>query len=481
MKQEKPLEPTPGKRCAIYTRKSTSTGLEQAFNSLDAQREACVRYLQSQGQANWQILPQQYDDGGFTGASLERPAFRQLMVDISDGLVDAVVVYKVDRLSRSLLDFAKVMETFNTKGIAFISVTQNFSTADAIGRLTLNMLMSFAEFEREMIAERTRDKISAARRKGKWTGGYIPLGYDVKDHRLVINEAEAEVVRELFSSYLETRSALKLVELLNDRGVPPKNQRTPRKHPWTRDLVLRILRNRVYLGLMHSKGLHYPGEQVALVDPVIFQKVQDLLGPRTLGQRLDSRNPIYLLRGLLKCSHCGALMTTAATQRSGQSYRYYRCPSHGKRGVQVCPGKQFPAEAIESYVVDQLGVAVRQGCFPVPALSSRLAQMGLEHGRLLKERDKAKEAKPTTSEEVTQLVTLDRSLAKLEHQIQEVTWLIQMLLNFDRMWEVLTLQNRQRLVWALLEEVVIDEAAGEARIHMADFEKELGSDVGIAS
>ena len=295
--------------------------LEQAFNSLDAQREACVRYLQSQGQANWQILPQQYDDGGFTGASLERPAFRQLMEDIADGLVDAVVVYKVDRLSRSLLDFAKVMEAFNARGIAFISVTQNFSTADAIGRLTLNMLMSFAEFEREMIAERTRDKISAARRKGKWTGGYIPMGYDIVDHRLVVNEAEAAVVRGLFASYLEGRSALKLVESLNAQGIPLKNPRAPRSQPWTRDLVVRILRNRIYLGLMHSKGQHYPGEQVALVDPLTFEKVQDLLGSRTLTHHLDSRNPIYLLRGVLRCSHCGSVLTTGLhpEARSGLS------------------------------------------------------------------------------------------------------------------------------------------------------------------
>jgi DNA invertase Pin-like site-specific DNA recombinase len=480
MKQEKPLEPPPGKRCAIYTRKSTSTGLEQAFNSLDAQREACVRYLQSQGQTNWQILPQQYDDGGFTGASLERPAFRQLMEDIADGLVDAVVVYKVDRLSRSLLDFAKVMETFNAKGIAFISVTQNFSTADAIGRLTLNMLMSFAEFEREMIAERTRDKISAARRKGKWTGGYIPMGYDIVDHRLVVNEAEAAIVRELFSSYLQERSALKLAAFLNDREVPLKNQRAPRTQPWTRDLVIRLLRNRMYLGLMHSKGQHYPGEQVALVDPLTFEKVQDLLGPRTRMHRPDSRNPVYLLRGLLRCSHCGAVMTTASTQRGDQVYRYYRCPSHGRR-AQVCPGKQFPAEAIEEYVIEQLGIMVRQGCFPVPALSSRLAQMELEHGHLLEGLDKGKEAKPTTPEEVTRLVALGRSIAKLEHQIQEVSWLIQMLANFDRMWEVLPLRNRQRLVRALLEAVVVDEAGREARIRLANFEKELGGDVGIAS
>ncbi len=183
------------RRCAIYTRKSTTMGLEQEFNTLDAQREACERYVDSQEHHGWQAVPAHYDDGGFTGTNLERPAFQRLMDEVEAGQVDIVVVYKVDRLSRSLLDFAQVMGRFNQAGAAFVSVTQNFSTADAMGRLTLNMLMSFAEFEREMIAERTRDKIAAARRRGKWTGGPVPLGYDVVDMRLVVNELEAVVVR----------------------------------------------------------------------------------------------------------------------------------------------------------------------------------------------------------------------------------------------------------------------------------------------
>ena len=195
--------PAPGsetKRCAIYTRKSTTMGLEQEFNSLDAQRESGLAYIQRQ--PGWKLVDERYDDGGFTGANIDRPAFTRLLADVEAGKIDVIVVYKVDRLSRSLLDFAKMMERFTAAGVSFVSVTQNFSTADAMGRLTLNMLMSFAEFERSMIAERTRDKIAASRRKGKWTGGPVPFGYSVKDKKLLVNEVEAQVVREAFTLFL---------------------------------------------------------------------------------------------------------------------------------------------------------------------------------------------------------------------------------------------------------------------------------------
>lgn len=201
MSQKREVLPSAAvRRCAIYTRKSTTMGLEQEFNSLHAQREACEAYTRSQ--PGWQLVPETYDDGGFTGANIERPAFQRLMADVEAGKIDIIVVYKVDRLSRSLLDFAKVMERLNASGASFVSVTQNFSTADAMGRLTLNVLMSFAEFEREMIGERTRDKIAASRRKGKWTGGPVPFGYVAKDKKLVLNEGEAEIVREAFRVYL---------------------------------------------------------------------------------------------------------------------------------------------------------------------------------------------------------------------------------------------------------------------------------------
>lgn len=302
-----PAPRTTTRRCAIYTRKSTSAGLDQAFTPLDAQQEACTTYIGRQ--EGWTLLPRTYDDGGFTGANLDRPAFQALLRDVESDRIDVVVVYKVDRLSRSLLDFAQVMERFSRHGVAFVSVTQNFSTADAMGRLTLNMLMSFAEFEREMITERVRDKIAAARRKGKWTGGITPLGYDLVDHRLVVNESEAERVREIFRQYLAMDAATAVARWLNDEGVPLKAGRRPRPRPWTKTLVLRILRSRVYLGLLHHRGEYFEGEQAALVDRWVFMRIQARPDPKNRVTQPIIHNPSYLLPGVLRCGTCGSVMT----------------------------------------------------------------------------------------------------------------------------------------------------------------------------
>ncbi|MCG8556929.1 MAG: recombinase family protein [Proteobacteria bacterium] len=301
----KPVPVSETKRCAIYTRKSTAHGLEQEFSSLDAQREACERYVEGQGHLGWRLLPERYDDGGFTGANLERPAFQRLIEDIEAGKIDIVVVYKVDRLSRSLLDFARVMARFNDAGTAFVSVTQNFSTADAMGRLTLNMLMSFAEFEREMIAERTRDKIHAARRRGQWTGGQVPTGYRVEDKRLVIDELEALIVRETFELYEQHRSALAVAQLLNERGRTTKrhkakNGRVRKARPWSKDAVLRILKNAIYAGYMPCGDELHDGEHEGLIARDRFRRVQALLDSRRGTTSSRGRNPEYRSTG----RHC---------------------------------------------------------------------------------------------------------------------------------------------------------------------------------
>lgn len=308
------------KRCAIYTRKSTSAGLEQEFNSLDAQREACEHYIAAQAHLGWRQMARRYDDGGFTGANLERPGFQRLLDDIEAGAIDIVVVYKVDRLSRSLLDFAQVMDRFNQAGVAFVSVTQNFSTADAMGRLTLNTLMSFAEFEREMIAERTRDKIAAARRRGKWTGGPVPIGYDVVDRRLVVNELEAVVVRELFDLYEQHRSALTVAKLLNERGRTTKRYcsakgRVREGRPWRKDSVLRVLRNPVLAGKMPIGDELHEGEHEAVIEPERHARVRALLGARSRERKRTGRNLAYLLTGLLRCKLCGGALTPASTRK----------------------------------------------------------------------------------------------------------------------------------------------------------------------
>jgi site-specific DNA recombinase len=267
------------------------------------------------------------------------------------------------------------MDRFHRTGVAFDSVTQNFSTADAMGRLTLNMLMSFAEFEREMIAERTRDKIGAARRKGKWTGGVVPLGYDVVDRRLVVNQEEARRVREIFQRYLEMNSAVTVAQWLNDEGVPLKGQRRARPRPWAKKLVLRLLRDRLYIGLIHNRGEFFPGEHAAIVDQELFDQVQARLNPKVRTSHPVCRNPTYLVRGTLRCGACGSVMTTASSTLKGKVYRYYRCVTRGKQGSTVCTTRQLPAEAIELFVVEQLREALHQGLLSPEKAQYRLAEV----------------------------------------------------------------------------------------------------------
>ena len=271
-------------RCAIYTRKSTEEGLDQEFNSLDAQREAAQAYIASQQHAGWSLLPDRYDDGGYTGGNMDRPALAQLLRDIAAGRVDCVVVYKVDRLSRSLLDFAKMMATFEQHQVAFVSITQQFNTATSMGRLVLHILLSFAQFEREIISERTRDKIAAARRKGKWAGGMPLLGYDVEPRgsRLVVNKAEAERVRAIFTLYLQHQGLLSVVAELQRRGWRNKRWRTRKGcwrggKPFTRNSLRQLLTNVAYRGQLRYKQEVHPGEHAAIVDPCLWQQVQALL------------------------------------------------------------------------------------------------------------------------------------------------------------------------------------------------------------
>ncbi len=260
-------------RCAIYTRKSTEEGLEQEFNSLDAQRESAEAFIRSQINEGWSCLPERYDDGGFTGGNMERPALRRLLTDIEAGKIDLVVCYKVDRLSRSLLDFAKMMEKFEQQGVSFVSITQQFNSATSMGRLVLNVLLSFAQFEREIIAERTRDKVAATRRKGKWTGGTPLLGYDLdpRGGRLLVNEDEAVRVRAIFALYLEHQSLLPVVKELERRGWLSKSWqtrqgRTRAGRPFTKTSLHRLLTNVVYAGKVRYKDEVHDGEQPALID-----------------------------------------------------------------------------------------------------------------------------------------------------------------------------------------------------------------------
>ena len=279
-------EPTPDKviRCAIYTRKSTEEGLQQDFSSLDAQREAGEAFIASQRTEGWQLVPERFDDGGFTGGNMDRPALKRLLAAIEAGRVNCVVVYKVDRLSRSLMDFARMMELFDRCGASFVSVTQQFNTINSLGRLTLNILLSFAQFERELISERTRDKMCAARRKGKWIGGHPVLGYDIdtKARRLVVNPDEAHQVRTIFDQYLELGAMLPVLQDLDRRGWQTKRWTTEAGQtrggkPFTKSLLYGLLTNAIYTGQVNHKGTLFPGEHEAIIERATWERAQDML------------------------------------------------------------------------------------------------------------------------------------------------------------------------------------------------------------
>jgi len=356
-------------RCAIYTRKSTEEGLEQEFNSLDAQRESGESYIASMKHEGWLCLPNRYDDGGFTGGNMERPALKRLLADIETGTVDCIVVYKVDRLSRSLMDFARMMETFEKHGVSFVSVTQQFNTTHSLGRLTLNILLSFAQFEREIISERTRDKIAAARRKGKWAGGRPVLGYDLVagpgGSKLFINESEARQVSAIFDLYLAKRSLLKVARECQRRDWTTKQWTTKAGKPQggrqvDKGVLFALLTNVVYTGRVRHHEEVFEVEHEAIVDREVFDRVQSQLklNGRTGGSR-DRNAHGALLKGLVRCTACGCPMHHHfATKKNGyptvKRYRYYVCANAQKHGWSTCPGPTLPAGDLEGFVTDQV-------------------------------------------------------------------------------------------------------------------------------
>jgi DNA invertase Pin-like site-specific DNA recombinase len=345
-------------RCAVYTRKSTEDGLEQEFNSLDAQREACEAYILSQRHEGWTLVSNRYDDGGFSGGSMLRPSLKALLADVEAGLVDVIVVYKVDRLTRSLADFAKIVEKLDSKQASFVSVTQAFNTTTSMGRLTLNVLLSFAQFEREVTGERIRDKIAASKKKGMWMGGPVPLGYEVLDRKLVPVPEEAERVRKIMRSYLEIRSVPALIRLLQHQGIVTKVQkRTSGPHkggiPFRRGSLFYLLKNPVYRGKIVHKGRVHEGEHEAIVDEELWNAVQTQLNAKAPPRKRCTNDPQKaILRGLLTDPHGRPMVPTYATKRS-RRYAYYETRKDLARPADP-PATRFAQGPLEQHLVREL-------------------------------------------------------------------------------------------------------------------------------
>ncbi len=353
-------------RCAIYTRKSSEEGLEQDFNSLDAQREACEAYIRSQKSAGWTALADLYDDGGVSGGTLERPALQRLLADIQAGRVDTVVVYKVDRLTRSLSDFAKIVDAFDAKGVSFVSVTQAFNTTTSMGRLTLNMLLSFAQFEREVTGERIRDKIAASKQRGMWMGGLPPLGYDVQDRHLVVNQAEADTVRHIFRRYMTLKSVRALKEELDQDGVVSKARRDrfgreTGGRPLARGALYLMLQNRIYRGEIVHKDNAYPGLHEVIIDAPLWQEVQAALAENRVERvARSSATAPSLLAGLVY-DDAGERMSPTHANKNGTRYRYYVSQSLIRRGRPKASGAacRVPAADLETIVENRVCALLR--------------------------------------------------------------------------------------------------------------------------
>lgn len=349
--------------CAIYTRKSTTEGLDQEFSTLDAQRESAESYINSQKHEGWTIHPELYDDGGFTGANIDRPALQKLLNDIKAGKINCVVVYKVDRLSRSLLDFSQLLEFFDKNKVAFVSVTQQFNTNTSMGRLTLNILLSFAQFEREIISERTKDKMGAARRRGQWLGGRPPFGYirDPETKKLTIEPLEAAIVKEIYTLYLRGNSSFEITQILNNKGTSTRPWTTKKgkafgNKSFSDNHILYILKNPTYIGQVNFGGTIYVGQQPAIIEEADFIKVQRVMEQNRV-DRKPSKNAesTGLLTHILKCRVCNtAMIHTYTIKKHKHKYRYYVCGNYQKRVGSACPNRSIPAQLLENAVVEKV-------------------------------------------------------------------------------------------------------------------------------
>ena len=491
---------TPTIRCAIYTRKSTEEGLEQEFNSLDAQREAGEAFVASQKSEGWVCVPDRFDDGGYTGGNTERPALKRLMADVDAGRIDCVLVYKVDRLSRSLLDFTKIMEALERRGVSFVSVTQQFNTTSSMGRLTLNILLSFAQFEREIISERTRDKIAAARRKGKWSGGRPILGYDVdpRGGRLIVNEDEAARVRATYELYLDHQSLIETIKELDARGWTNKRWTTKKGREsggasFNKHSLHSLLHNVLYTGRLTYKDEIHEGEHPAIVDEVTFGRVSQILGRNRVTGGKHVRNRFgAILKGLINCAPCGCAMVPTHTTKQDRRYRYYVCANAQKHGWHACPSKSIPAGEIEKFVIDQvrgigsdqallaetLGAAraeakarikeleaeksgltreLRRHNTQMRDLAGSVGSGGTATDRMADLLERIRGAEQRLAEIREEMATLGRDLIDEKEAVQAMA-------AFNPVWETLTLREQARVLHLLVQRVDYDGDKGTVAV-----------------
>jgi site-specific DNA recombinase len=477
-------------RCAIYTRKSTEEGLQQEFNSLDAQREASEAFVASQKHEGWQVITEHFDDGGYTGGNMDRPALKRLLAAVEARSIDCIIVYKVDRLSRSLLDFARIIEVFDRNGVSFVAVTQQFNTTSSLGRLTLNILLSFAQFEREIISERTRDKMSAARRKGKWIGGHPVLGYDIdsKGGRIIVNPAEAEQVRTLFGLYLTKGSTLPVLQETQRVGLVTKRWTTEDGKvrggkAFTRGSLHATLTNVLYTGMVDHKGVLYAGEHDRIIDQKTWDTVHETLQRNGSDKGATTRNKLgALLRGLLFCVPCGTPMLHTYTMRKSKRYRYYVCYNAQQQGWQNCETRSVSAQAIETAVLDSVrrigtdpNLAEVVAAEAVEQVARQRAVLDLEldtqrRGLRALNQSLAREAADTSVDSgarFERIVALQREIEKTEGRLTELATerkscnqdrinaddLRTTLAEFDSIWSSLIAREQEQLIQLLVAKV----------------------------
>lgn len=489
-------------RCAIYCRVSTAGQAEGDFSSIDAQREAALNLVRSQATNGWEAIDPPYVDPGYSAATLNRPALQDLIADVEAGKIDVVVVYKLDRLSRSQRDLLDLLELFSRHGVDFKSVTQNFDTTGPMGRAMLGMLSVFSELERGLTSERTRDKVLAARRRGRWTGGLVPLGYDLRGGRLTVNEPEAERVRQIFDLYLEHRSLTRVAEILRERGWQTKSWTTNagglrEGRPFSPDSLRRLLTSAFPAGRVRSGEQICEGEHEAIVSTETWEAAQEQIRENGKNGGCQHRNRSgALLKGLIRCKHCGTAMTPTSSKRGSKRYAYYTCVRAQKHGWASCPSKSVAAGTVDAAVVEQIRQVARDPALiertveaaqaehhrqqerheaEVRAVSAELAQLAQEEGRLAATAGQGGRAAQAAER---RLEGLHRRRMELQSQLEALEdesgpeappdpdWLRETLASFEPVWEVLQLDERANVAQMLIAEVVYDGEAKDLEIQL---------------